>query len=94
MIVQTKTYEPIELKNLSRFEVTLEGHYRVSHFERYFVYLDELNHLDPDSFVPFGFKALNINVCLFHCLELYEAMRESFSEYVAYGKLETATCLQ
>lgn len=55
MIVQTKTYEPIELKNLSRFELTLEGHGRVSHFERYFVYLDELDHLDPDSFVPFGF---------------------------------------
>lgn len=53
MIVQTKTYEPIELKNLSRFELTLEGHGRVSHFERYFVYLDELDHLDPDSFVPF-----------------------------------------
>lgn len=46
---------------------------------------------------PFGPRlvcTLWVNVCLFHCLELYEAMRESFSEYVAYGKLETATCLQ
>ena len=56
MIVQTKTYEPIEFKNLSRFEFTLEGHCRESHFERYFVYMVELNHLDPTRLYPLGFN--------------------------------------